>query len=255
MYKCFNCKCDIPEGTERKWGKTAFKCEPCMKAYGAATMARKRARERGTDWKPKSVPRHAMLECVNGSHRCTGCSLVKLYSEFPRNKETPCGFDPRCRECRHQARRARMGAVMEKPRCVDEVERKTRRKASFDRYAENNPEALKLAYRKHHLKTYGLTQDSFEWLLTSQNFECYLCKNAETRIHHRTGKVTNLSIDHDHRCCQEKTKSCGECIRHLLCASCNLLVGMAEAKPAHAWRFADYIDLRPLKNYPGEGNW
>src|SRR5690242_18596635 len=113
---CVACNNEIPEGAERKWGKQ-FKCSPCMKEYNAAKTARNREKQRGPDWKPKSTPRHAMLGCTGFEHRCTGCNLFKSVEMFPNNPETPCGYDPRCKQCRHEARRERMGAVKENPRC------------------------------------------------------------------------------------------------------------------------------------------
>ena len=255
MKICYTCKKEISEGTERAWGKTAFKCDPCAKLYVNTKKAERLAKERGPDWKPKSVPRHALLNCNGWQHRCTGCNKMKIIEEFPNNKETPCGKDPRCKQCRHKARRERMGAVKENPRCQTDEERVVREKAAALRYREKYPERLQQTYRSSKLKgRFNLSMDQYAWLQSTQNSLCFLCNQPETRVH-QSGTVNHLSIDHDHRCCSEAGKSCGKCIRHLLCTMCNTILGYVEDKPALLPRFADYVDLRPLDNYPGEGNW
>ncbi len=237
---CVTCKLAIAEGTERKWGNK-FKCEPCMKAYNAAKTARNREKQRGPEWKPKSTPRHSMLDCDGTQHRCTGCNLTKIVTEFPNNKETPCGYDPRCKQCRHEARRERMGAINHNPRAKTEEERQLRAKAKNRRAILNN--------------VYHISEDKYAWLLHIQNNVCFLCKEPETAISNKSNQLMNLAIDHDHRCCREKSGSCGECVRHLLCTVCNWIVGRVESKPNLQPMLAHYVDLRPLENYPGEGNW
>ncbi len=255
MYTCVTCNDPIPEGTEKKWGNVNFKCTPCMRGYNNAKMARLRAKERGPDWKPKSTPRHAMLDCDGKQHRCTGCNKMKPVDEFPNNKETPCGKDPRCKVCRHLARRERMGAVKHNPVALDEEERAERRLATIAKYAANNKDKLSLANRKSKLKQrFSMTLDQYAWLLQSQNNVCFLCGESESRVYGRTGITMNLSVEHDHRCCKGDT-SCGNCIRHLLCWHCNTMLGKIEMKPKLSQIMAHYIDLRPLENYPGEGNW
>ncbi len=41
-----------------------------------------------------------------------------------------------------------------------------------------------------------------------------------------------LHIDHDHKCCG-KNKSCGKCVRGILCGNHNRLVGMVEKALPH----------------------
>lgn len=227
-----------------------------MKAYSAAKAAQHLAKKRGPDWQPKSTPRHAMLDCDGTRHRCTGCNSIKLITEFPNNKETPCGKDPRCKQCRHEARRERMGAVLEKPRAESEAERRARIKESARKYAKDNEAKLSFNNKLFKLKAnFNMTMDQLYWLFSIQKSRCFLCGEPEVRIDSRTGLVMRLSIDHDHRCCPDRGKSCGTCVRHLLCSTCNIMIGFAENKPAVVYRFADYIDLRPLQGYPGEGNW
>jgi hypothetical protein len=197
------------------------------------------------------IKRHAQLECNGWSHRCTGCLVILPIEDFPKNKETPCGYDPRCKKCRHIARRERMGAKIEKPRALTEEERIERRKASTKKYIEANTDKLRANNRIFKLKTnFNLTLDQYAWLLVQQNGACFLCEQSETRIDSRTGLVLNLAIDHDRKCCPG-LKSCGKCIRGLLCTDCNISLGKLECKPKliEKLNLGQYINRRPLENY------
>lgn len=65
---------------------------------------------------------------------------------------------------------------------------------------------------------FGVTEDQYRELLAKQGGRCAICLK-------KPGKY-RLSVDHDHSCCPG-ARSCGRCIRGLLCGNCNLkLLGM-----------------------------
>lgn len=72
-----------------------------------------------------------------------------------------------------------------------------------------------------NLCRYNLTLEQYECMLESQGFACALCKRPVQEL------VRRLDVDHDHQCCLGY-KSCGKCIRGLLCNSCNQMVGKLE---------------------------
>jgi len=72
--------------------------------------------------------------------------------------------------------------------------------------------------RYHVLNRYGLTTEQYQDIFNKQNGVCAICKKPEI-------VRKNLSIDHDHRCCSHH-KSCGKCIRGLLCFRCNQALGL-----------------------------
>ena len=69
------------------------------------------------------------------------------------------------------------------------------------------------------MRTYSLTLERYNELLADQAGVCGSCKRAEPR-------GGRLSVDHDHACCAG-SKSCGRCVRGLLCRRCNLMLGHA----------------------------
>ena len=66
-------------------------------------------------------------------------------------------------------------------------------------------------------------------LESRQGMQCAIC--------HRT---LPLVIDHDHACCPGK-RSCGRCIRGLLCDLCNRGLGMFKDDPIRLRAAAEYL--------------
>ena len=82
-------------------------------------------------------------------------------------------------------------------------------------------------------RTYHISIDQFNDLLTKQDGICPICQNAPD-------ENKRLAVDHDHKCCSENT-SCGECVRGLLSNACNQLLGLAHDNPRILIRAAQYL--------------
>lgn len=54
--------------------------------------------------------------------------------------------------------------------------------------------------------------------MAAQDNACAICRKPTTRV---------LSVDHDHACCPGE-RSCGECVRGLLCVMCNRMLTALE---------------------------
>jgi hypothetical protein len=68
-------------------------------------------------------------------------------------------------------------------------------------------------------RQYGRSVEWYDGQLASQGGHCALCPSMpENR---------RLHVDHNHKCCGTRN-SCGKCVRGLLCARCNMLVGFLE---------------------------
>lgn len=101
-------------------------------------------------------------------------------------------------------------------------------KAARQAYAINHKEKFKAIRKaskiKHKAKilshilqvTFNITGDQYDRMLEAQHGVCAICFQVDNK-----GK--RLSVDHDHRCCPQ-TKSCGKCVRGLLCHKCNMAI-------------------------------
>lgn len=93
--------------------------------------------------------------------------------------------------------------------------------------------------RSYRLKFYyKLTIEDFQKLLKKQNNKCAGCKQEFTDSKHNNGK---WNIDHDHICCLGE-KSCGKCVRGILCPSCNRTIGNAKDNPTTLRHLANYLE-------------
>lgn len=91
----------------------------------------------------------------------------------------------------------------------------------------------------HILDTYNLTKEMYEALYEAQGGRCALCQRA-------TGKTRRLSVDHNHKCCPGR-KSCGRCVRGLLCRPCNTLLGRARDAIEFFARCIEYLTNPPAQ--------
>lgn len=134
---------------------------------------------------------------------CTTCKKVKPLEEFykkAKSKKSRDGRQESCSECAREYQRSIR---------VDPSRRST--------ILENQ--------RRSRLKSaYGLTVELFEEMLASQGGGCAVCGDLP-----EPGK--SLHVDHDHSCCSGE-RSCGKCVRGLLCSNCNLLLGLASDSPS-----------------------
>lgn len=67
-------------------------------------------------------------------------------------------------------------------------------------------------------RRYGISQKMYDQMLKDQNYQCKICSR-------HIDEVGTLAVDHDHTCCASR-KTCGLCIRSLLCSFCNKGLGM-----------------------------
>ena len=110
---------------------------------------------------------------------------------------------------------------------------------SRDHPHRESPESRKKSNRKYRISSYGLTQELFDLLLQAQQNACGMCHES-----FEEGQL--IHVDHDHLCCQRKNRSCGECVRGLLCHACNIALGYIERRYVMARAYLDSPPVRLL---------
>lgn len=161
-----------------------------------------------------------------GKWKCYTCKEIKSTSEFPKH---PKNNPSRCKECKRAWSREYREKNNEALRAKDSENRKRRKKL--------DPEKVRDGDRRRALKyMFGLTLEDYDEMFQDQNGLCGICQKPSA------GR--NLAVDHDRRCCSG-SRSCGNCIRGLLCGSCNPKLGFYEIfeNEVDAWR-----DKRITKN-------
>lgn len=122
---------------------------------------------------------------------CTSCLVEKPLDAFGPDRTGAQGRMSKCRSCRN------------------ELAREQRR---------TDPE-VRLREKFAVLKSlYNITREQYDALIEQQAGRCAICNEAQR---------DRLCVDHDHRCCPGP-RSCGRCVRGLLCQRCNLMLAFVE---------------------------
>lgn len=107
---------------------------------------------------------------------------------------------------------------------------KEKQNARSNAWRKANPEANKSSKLKHK---YGITLEEYKEMLKLQNDGCAICGTKEIDYPY-------FYVDHNHECCPRE-KSCGFCVRGLLCKHCNFGIGFLKDNPEYLSSALDYI--------------
>jgi hypothetical protein len=231
-------KCKI----EKEWSEFSLK-----KTRKNEFVPRSRCKQcRSPNRKLKLIPR-------DGFKFCGKCKVEKEVDQFHKNKIRTDGLSFWCKQCRldynDTPKRKEYGR---KYRARPDI--KNRTKIYYEVYF-SNPE--KVAIRKEYCKaynsrpemkikeryrylltSYNLTPEMYNNMLESQGFKCKICKEDD--------KGT-FNVDHDHSCCPGK-KSCGKCVRGLLCLDCNAGLGMFGESYINLKSAVEYLESSAKKS-------
>jgi hypothetical protein len=112
------------------------------------------------------------------------------------------------------------------------------------RYREENKEmVLQKKLNQWLVLNFKRTTEWYESTLLEQGGHCFLCNYVPS------GR--RLQVDHDHKCCptdKAHRRTCGKCIRGLLCENCNTDLGRLE-------NWLQQMDLTLSTIVPTLGTW
>lgn len=199
---CSSCKQDLPMDmfSPGNRGRRGSWCRPCMAAYNKGRRPKVEhtpvaCDQCGKEFVPKQLKPNQPKFC---SPTCKQRALYWRKNPRQQRKCMVCGADitDRRRDTKYCSKQ-----------CVAEQRRRDGR--------------IRQSSRKHLLGRYGLTQETFNALLAEQGGGCAICGSTDPKTHH--GK---WHIDHDHACCVGRgQRTCGSCVRGLLCGPCNTGLG------------------------------
>lgn len=99
----------------------------------------------------------------------------------------------------------------------------------------NTPEAKERARNATLKHTYNIDNIKYNEMLKAQGEKCYSCDR------HQSEFEEVFQVDHNHSCCPG-SKSCGKCIRGLLCGSCNLILGLCKDNSEVLKKLINYLE-------------
>lgn len=158
---------------------------------------------------------------VDAVKTCTKCGVEKPLEAFSRTPRQRDGRHSWCKACHA------LNAREWRAKNPDRAERAQRA------WKAKHPEVHAATKYRAHLKAYGLTENDYDWMLSAQGGACLICKG-------QPADGRRLAVDHDHACCPGK-KSCGYCVRGLLCGRCNSALGHFKDDPNHLKAALEYL--------------
>lgn len=148
---------------------------------------------------------------------CGTCKELKALSEFHPSygkDRRPGTVNNRCKVCANAASK------------LNYAKNKDKYKVTRDKRRADNPNQSIDDKRKTLASLYNITLEEFNEMAKNG---CHAC-----------GSFNRLSVDHDHTCCAGN-KSCGRCIRGILCHNCNVAEGFLESSIDRVIALASYM--------------
>jgi Recombination endonuclease VII len=187
-------------------------CKPCMAAivreHNGSTPALRPCSRCGSTYRGNDRAKAQL--CPACRTHCSTCGAEKPAGEKTHTECNPCRVAANqqlpCAECGQQSR---SGVRRVCWRCYN-------------------------ASKPQRNGRFGLAEGQYNAMLKAQNGLCAICLNPEPQ-------GVALSVDHDRSCCAGN-RSCGKCIRELVCRNCNVGLGMFHDDPVTLRAAATYVE-------------
>lgn len=158
-----------------------------------------------------------MINGMDGTKNCSRCKVNKSVDSFS-------GRDNYCRPCRNEYARE---YTKRRPDVIK------RAKAKY--LASLTPDDRVRYNRAQQLGRLGISPEAWDAMFERQGRCCAICRTDVPSGH-------GWHTDHDHACCPAAGRSCGKCIRAVLCSECNTGLGKFRDKPALLRAAAEYLE-------------
>jgi hypothetical protein len=143
---------------------------------------------------------------------CNGCDTDKPRNEWPVWSR-PIGRPAYCIACSREIQAQYRKDNREKIRARNKNSKQKRKELDPEGEARKN-------FHYYYREYYNISLEQYEILFEEQEKVCGICRKTDSRN-------IRLAVDHDKRCCPGR-KSCGKCVRGLLCGNCNRKLGFYE---------------------------
>lgn len=148
--------------------------------------------------------------------RCQPCAIdrhrqLARLRQAKNRKQSPKGPTYTCTQCGVVSKTRAVPGMA--PRLCDACEE------------ANRNETKRKTWRQSQLSKYNISEEEYLALEAQQGGRCKICGTEDPG-----GSVRRWHIDHDHNCCPPG-RSCGRCIRGLLCSRCNRAIGWFKDDP------------------------
>lgn len=153
---------------------------------------------------------------------CTKCGESKELEEFSKEfkkRDNKYVYRAQCKACRRIYR--------------SQEERKEAQRTRAREQWRDNEAYRRKRMNEHNVFKYGITLDEKEQMLAAQG-GCDICGTI-------VPGGRGWHVDHDHSCCPGD-RSCGKCVRGILCANCNLGIGYFEDSPEFLAAAIGYLE-------------
>ncbi len=156
--------------------------------------------------------------------RCPSCCEVKPLEDFYRLARSKDGHQGYCKVCANQKRRdwGKANPEREGQWARAEAARRSPR--------QRKDKGLRAKFR--------MTADDYDLMLAAQGGGCAACGTPPG--------TTALHVDHDHACCPSSRRTCGGCVRGLLCFTCNAALGNVNDSKERLMKLIEYLTQNTL---------
>lgn len=145
---------------------------------------------------------------------CYKCKIPKESFDFYKDNSRVDSLSAQCKQCTKDYQQDPKQKI-QRLNYLQKPEVKARNKIKKGTLSE-----IKLKEKERGIKMHGINMEIYNKILLQQGNACAICKKVP--VPDSLGRI--FHIDHNHECCPS-SKSCGKCIRGLLCHKCNSGIG------------------------------